>query len=280
MAEQQTGHEAEFFDIFHDLYRWGGCDVRRGYGGWVPEVYDLMEGDFEDDIPRVLELAEETGGPVLDLGCGTGRLTIPLLQEGFEVFGLDCDERMLDILRAKTAALPEEDRARLTILQQDMRWCSTPRPASLAVCSTNTFLYLGSLDDQRQALRSIAGCLKPGGTLWLDVFVPKPNPSADEPYLTSRLLPDSGTLLLYGTQTREDHFSERSLVNAFTMLLPRDGQPQVYLQNWTYAWLHPNELRLLLESTGFRLTVLLGDYDGREADESSVQMVAIAERNP
>lgn len=278
MADERPGIEPEFFDVFHDLLRWGGCEVRRGYGGWVPEVYDLMEGDFEDDIPLVLELAEETGGPVLDLGCGTGRLTIPLLREGLEVFALDSDARMLEILEQKTASLPPGDRQRLTLLQQDMRDCRTPRPAALAVCSTNTFLYLGSLDDQREALRSIYHCLMPGGVLWLDVFVPKPNPSADEPYLTSHLNPETGTLLLYGAQTREDHFTERSLVNAFTMLLRREGSPQVFLQSWTYAWLHPNELRLLLEGAGFRLRTLLGDYDGGEADEASVQMIAIAER--
>jgi len=67
-------------------------------------------------------------------------------------------------------------------------------------------------------------------------------------------------------------------VNAFTMLLPREGSPQVFLQSWTYAWLHPNEVRLLLEGSGFRLQTLLGDYDGGEADEASVQMIAIAER--
>ena len=254
--------------------------MRSGYGGWVPEVYDLMEGDFEDDIPLVLELAEETGGPVLDLGCGTGRLSIPLLQEGLEVFALDSDARMLERLSQKAGRFPVEDRARLTLLQQDMRECRTPRPAALAVCSTNTFLYLGSLEDQRKTLLSVHSCLKPGGALWLDVFVPKPNPSADEPYLTSRLDPDSGVPLLYGAQTREDHFRERSLVNAFTMLLPRQRVPQVFLQSWTYAWLHPNELRLLLESAGFRLRRLLGDYDGGEADDCSVQMIAIAEREP
>ncbi len=268
----------EFFDVFFDLAESGFAHIRRGFGGWVPEVYDLMEGDFEDDIPHILRLAEETGGSVLDLGSGTGRLTIPLLRAGHEVIALDSDPRMQEMLSLKARGLGGGAEKRLTQIHADLRSFRLPAPARLAVCSTNTFLYLGSLGVQREALAAVRENLAGGGRLWLDVFVPKPNPSAEEPYLTSLADPESGRLLLYGAQSRDDHFEGRSHVNAFTIVFRQAEPPEIYVQEWTYSWLHPGELRLLLETEGFVLERLLGDYEGDEADETSIQMIAIARK--
>lgn len=267
--------DPEFFDVFYDLAESGLADVRHGYGGWVPEVYDLMEGDFEDDIPLLLQMAREVGDPVADLGSGTGRLTLPLAQAGHRVYAVDSDPRMQQALAEK----PAGGKGILPILA-DIRSFSLPEPAALAVCSTNTFLYLGSLEEQRLALQNIHRNLRPGGWLWLDVFAPKPNPSSGEPYLTSFRDPQSGLLLLYGAQTRDDHFTGRSHVNAFTLVYGRSPKPELYVQSWTYAWLYPNELKLLLEVCGFQLEELLGDYEGEEADDVSIQLVAKARRRP
>ena len=273
-----TAGNPEFFDVFFDLAESGFADVRRGFGGWVPEVYDLMEGDFEDDIPHILSLAAQAGGPILDLGSGTGRLTIPLLRAGHEVIALDSDPRMQEMLSLKASALGGGAEKRLTQIQADLRSFRIPAPARLAVCSTNTFLYLGSLGAQREALAAVRENLAEGGRLWLDVFVPKPNPSATEPYLTSLADPETGRLLRYGAQSRDDHFTGQSHVNAFTIVFHQGRQPDIFVQEWTYSWLHPNELRLLLESEGFELLELLGDYEGDEADDTSIQMIAIARK--
>ncbi|MCC6484972.1 MAG: class I SAM-dependent methyltransferase [Armatimonadetes bacterium] len=267
---------AEFFDIFFDLAESGRANVRRGYGGWVPEVYDLMEGDFEDDLPMILALARRVGGPVVDLGSGTGRLTIPLASEGLDVFAVDSDPMMHSQLRRNSEGLGLS----ITSIEAQIQTFELPEKARLAVCSTNTFLYLGSLEEQRRALANIRRNLAVGGHLWLDVFVPKPNPSAEEPYLTSHRDPDSGILLLYGAESREDHFQGRSHVNAFTLVWGRKPQPEVYVQSWTYAWLHPAELTLLLEAEGFELVELLGDYEGEAADDCAVQMIAVARVRP
>lgn len=268
---------SRFFDVFHDLAKSGFADVRSPFGGWIPEVYDMMEGDFEDDIPLVLDLARTTGGPVVDLGSGTGRLSIPLAREGLKVYAVDSSEAMQQRLAEKAAAEPPVSAA-IHPLAEDITTFKLPEPAALAVCSTNTFLYLESLELQKKALQNISDNLQPGGMLWLDVYVPKPNPSAAEPFLTSHHDPDSGTLLLYATQSREDHFSGTTLVNAYTLVFGRQDRPEIYVQEWRYSWLHPNELRLLLQNTGFHLERLLGDYEGEDADDLSVQMIAVARK--
>ncbi len=270
--------EPEFFDVFFDLVQSGHADVRHGCGGWVPEVYDLMEGDFEDDIPLVIDLARKTGAPVVDLGSGTGRLTFPLACEGLQVFAVDSDPKMQERLLAKASELYGSCRERIVPMEADIQTFRLPQPARLAVCSTNTFLYLGSIEEQRRALKNIHSNMADGGMIWLDVFVPKPNPSSEEPYLTSHFDPNTGLLLLYGAHARENAFAGTSRVNAFTIVYGRQKQPEMYVQSWDYAWLHPNELNLLLESTGFEMQQLLGDYEGCEADEISVQMIAVARK--
>ncbi|MEI6916362.1 MAG: class I SAM-dependent methyltransferase [Armatimonadota bacterium] len=273
-VEQFGAGNPEFFDVFFDLVQSGRADVRHGYGGWVPEVYDMMEGDFEDDLPLLLDLAAKSGGPIADLGSGTGRLAIPLASAGFKVYAVDSDSRMHAILKLNADELD----VNVEHITSDIRSFQLPKPVKLAVCSTNTFLYLGSLEDQRKALKTIADNLDTGGYLWLDVFIPKPNPVAEEPYLTSVHDEETGTLLLYCAHAREDHFEGRSHVNAFTMVWGRRPEPEIYVQSWNYAWLHPNELRLLLETSGFEVVQLLGDYEGAVADDASVQMIAIARK--
>ncbi len=74
---------------------------------FAAHLYDLEPGDiFKDDIAFYKEKAKESGGPILELGCGTGRVTIPLLEEGNEVWGLDLSADMLSQLRKKVADLP------------------------------------------------------------------------------------------------------------------------------------------------------------------------------
>lgn len=71
-----------------------------------PDLYDLENPDFEPEGPFYLSIARETGGPVLELGCGTGRYTIPLARAGLAVTGLDRTPAMLDEARAKAGDLP------------------------------------------------------------------------------------------------------------------------------------------------------------------------------
>jgi 2-polyprenyl-3-methyl-5-hydroxy-6-metoxy-1,4-benzoquinol methylase len=71
-----------------------------------PQIYDLENSAFEPDGPFLLEIAGRAGNPVLELGCGTGRLTIPMAQAGVEITGLDVVPGMLERARGKAAICP------------------------------------------------------------------------------------------------------------------------------------------------------------------------------
>ena len=70
----------------------------------IARYYDLLHGDLTEDIEFVIRLAEKSGGPVLELGCGTGRLLLPLVRIGQKTTGLDNSEEMLAVAKAKVAS--------------------------------------------------------------------------------------------------------------------------------------------------------------------------------
>ena len=79
------------------------------YDGWA-DVYDSIYAYVREDIPFYVQEAARSGGPVLELGCGTGRVTLPIAESGVDIVGLDNSERMLEIARSKARLL--EDGAR------------------------------------------------------------------------------------------------------------------------------------------------------------------------
>ena len=91
-------------------------------GTYSPDLYDLAAaGTFHGDIEWFCRKAREYGGPVLELGAGTGRITLPAAQEGLSVHALDAHQGMLDALRRKAAALPREVSRLISITEGDMR---------------------------------------------------------------------------------------------------------------------------------------------------------------
>ena len=142
------------------------------YGDRFADVYDDWYGDVTDGpacVERLAALVEEAGGgPVLELGIGTGRLALPLAARGIEVHGIDASEAMLEQLRAKPGA------ASLHLTHGDMAdlALTDPSPFAVVFVAFNTFFNLGSPLVQRRCLARIATLLAPSGTFVLEAFVP------------------------------------------------------------------------------------------------------------
>ena len=88
--------------------------------------YDLDYDSFQDDVPFYLGLAEHAGGPLLELGCGTGRLLVPLARAGFEITGVDLSEGMLQVARGKVAGLGRAAAGRIALVQGDISTLDLP----------------------------------------------------------------------------------------------------------------------------------------------------------
>ena len=141
--------------------------------GYDPELYDLTAPDtFRGDVDWYRRKAQEAGGPILELGASTGRITLPIAQDGLAIHALDADRGMLAVLRRKVAALPEDVRQRISVVEGDMRAFRADVKFSLIIIPFRAFLHNLTLDDQLACLQRAHEHLQPRGRLAFNVFHP------------------------------------------------------------------------------------------------------------
>ncbi len=135
------------------------------------ERYDRFGWDYEHHVPTddrertwYERFARRTGGPVLDLACGTGRLLGPIASAGFEVVGVDLSQTMLDLARQRIAELPTAVRQRIQLLRQDMSRFRLVRRFGLAYIADNSFRELKTRSQHLSCLRCVYDHLRPDGT--------------------------------------------------------------------------------------------------------------------
>jgi hypothetical protein len=111
-------------------------------GTYDPELYDLATPEsFRGDVDWYRGKAQESGGPILELGAGTGRITLPIALDGLAIHALDVHRGMLTVLRRKIAALPEDARKRITVTEGDMRAFQANVKFALIIIPFRAFLH-------------------------------------------------------------------------------------------------------------------------------------------
>ena len=241
------------------------------------QYYDLDQGGYTDDIPLYLDLAQRCGSPILELGCGTGRVLIPLAEAGYSITGIEIAPSMIELARGKVAAADVRDR--VTLIEGDMRSLELPERFRLGICALNTLMHFPSLTDQLAVLRTARGHIRSGGLL--AVALPNPHTSA---------LPDERTPLLLEKEMIDPRTGHRVLklfsqqVDLATQILEitliydeidREGLVHRTLVPMQARWLYPYEARLLMETAGFTVDGIYGSYDLEPFDAGSEQMILI-----
>ncbi len=139
-----------------------------------PELYDLQYAGYRDDIPFYLRLAAELGGPILEIGAGTGRLTEALAAARHEVVAVDYSEAMLARARGRLGAYTATGQVRL--LRRDMRELDladeAPGGFALVIAPFNTLMHAYTPDDQDQTLSGVRRQLAAGASFAFDVYQP------------------------------------------------------------------------------------------------------------
>jgi SAM-dependent methyltransferase len=121
--------------------------------------HDVECGSYGADLPLWEELAERCGGPILELGCGTGRVALHLARRGYEVIGLDREQELLEVLGERADGLE------LTTLRADARTFALSQPVGLVLAPTHLLQLLPDPAQRTECLRSVADALRPGGLL-------------------------------------------------------------------------------------------------------------------
>jgi SAM-dependent methyltransferase len=247
----------------------------------IARFYDLLYGEREDDLPMWLELTETVDGPILEVGCGTGRVMIPLLQHDRQVTGLDISPLALQATQDKVDA---GGFGRLATLRlADMRHFDLPeKDFAFAFIPINTFMHCETIVDQQAALSTIAGHLRPGGELVIDLFHPDPQSllEADGRLLLETMLIDELT------KHTVQWFIIRRLrladqIQDVTFILDeiqKDGRMRRETISFPLRYLHRFEMELLLRNAGFNLIDILGDYDLSPSNDESPRMIFVAQK--
>ena len=142
---------------------------------WVVRYYDeAFTSQGVADLPWIVGKVRQTGGPILDLACGAGRIALRLAQIGYEVTGLDRSGGMLSRFRDKLAREPAEVRARVRLAQAAMPAFALARQFKTIICC-DAFFHNLSVADQLSCLGCVVRCLAPGGRFLFNL----PNPTCE-----------------------------------------------------------------------------------------------------
>lgn len=246
----------------------------------IASFYDLIHADLTADIPFVLSLVAETGGPVLELGCGTGRLLLPLTRAGYEVTGLDSSPAMLERARERLGQEGEVTQARVMLVEGDMTSFRLDGRYPLAIIPYNTLMHLRPAQ-AAAAFRQVAGHLTDNGRLFVDVA----NPLAVAQTPNDRLLtlercladPQTGNTLVLMASSWVDPGDQTLHLTWLYDTSPTAGGPiQRTVVQMDYHYFYPHELELMLGAAGLGLAGMYGDYEGRPFDEESERLLIVA----
>jgi SAM-dependent methyltransferase len=236
----------------------------------VPPLYDLVvESGPCAEFYR--GLAGRTGGPILELACGTGRLTIPLARDGHEVVGVDASSAMLRAARAKAKA----ENVDITFVNGDMRAFNVGRRFSLVIVSCNSLAHLTTTDELKGCLRRIREHLAPGGLLAFDIVNPDVRDLARSHSERVRL--DVGPNPSSAISIEES--ADYDPVQQIRVLQWRVQEPTASVRELAPLRLRlifPQEVPLLLETAGLELAARYGDFAGNPLTGASLNQICLA----
>jgi SAM-dependent methyltransferase len=226
-----------------------------------------------DDVAFYVAHAKKARGPVLELGCGNGRITLPMARAGVEVVGVDLSKAMLDDLRRKLVLERAEVRARVRTRRADLRRLRGAGSFALVLCPFNTFLHLYTRQDVEQALDVVRRHLAPGGRFVLDVSIPEPSELARSPeraYATRPFVYPGVGRVRY--RERFDYDALRQVLFVSMEFEPESGA-EPFMTPLAHRQFHPQELEALLHYNGFAIESQLGDFDGKATHESRTLVI-------
>jgi SAM-dependent methyltransferase len=247
--------------------------------GTRPDLYDLMHAEYVDDIRFFEEFAGTLGGEqqVLELGCGTGRLLVPLLDGGAKVTGLDASPEMLRVARERLVLYGD----RVTLVEGDMRRFALDTVFDLVIVGLNTFMHMLTTHDQLACLDSIRKHVRQGGLVILDLA----NPHAvmrDTPLgvvqhrFTKRVPRDSETSVTLWSNTVASTASQLTQTTLFFDEVSQStGQIRRTTSNVLLRLIYRYELELLLHRAGFSVRSLYGDYESSPFDDDSERLLGV-----
>lgn len=241
------------------------------------EYYDRAYKRRREDVRFYVQYAAERGGPVLELGVGTGRVAAELAREGLEVVGVDRMETMLERARTRIAALPRAARHRVSLVRGDLARLALGRRFPLVISPFNVLMHLYSRRDWERALGTVRAHLRPSGRFVFDVLLPYPPALARSPARLYRGRPVTlgGRAQRYGESFHYDPVTQvQTIQMVFEDAVDRRRPPVIV--PLAHRQLFPAELEALLHYNGLELVDRWGDFSRGPLDQYSESQVIVA----
>jgi SAM-dependent methyltransferase len=236
--------------------------------GATADFYDQVV-PYRDrtDVGFYLDAARESGSPVLELGCGTGRILIPTARAGIDITGLDGSPRMLSLCRERLAAEPAGVQSRVQLVQAPLTAFDLGRSFRLVTIPFRPFQHLLTVDDQLACLACIRRHLAPEGRLVFDLF----NPSIDaivnspvgvemnhEPEFTT---PDGRRVIRCNKTIEQDRYNQVGHHELIYNVTHPDGRTERLVHSFALRYLFRFEAEHLLVRAGFQVEQIYAGPD-------------------
>ena len=246
-------------------------------------LYDHEYRRRRADVTFYRELAQRRlGGPgrILELGAGTGRVTVPLARDGHQIVAIDQSPAMLAALRARVGSLPAPVASRITVLPGELCTFKAPGKFSLVIAAFNVLEHLYTRGELDACLRRAAAHLAPGGAFAFDVQLPDqawlgrdPNKRWAKTRFTD---PSTGRATYYSTNHDYDAVNQIALIRIYYD--PVDGRGPSRIVKLTQRKYFPAELEGLVAHAGLRIAARYGDFFWGALDGGAESQVLVCER--
>ena len=249
------------------------------YVAWA-EWYDIFYAAADPgDIDFYHGLCQASGGPVLEFGVGTGRIALPLAQQGMEIVGIDLFEPMLRVAHQNALDVAPLDGS-LRLIQADMRDFDLKRQFPVVTIPARTLLLATTEAEQIDTLCCAAKHLALDGTMAFNLFYPDPEMLADDPdeeFLLEVVdKPDGGRYVL----TAKNRFDLETQLNHGVQIAEElDPKGEILRRQElevVVRFLYPEQIIALCDRVGLEVIEMWGDFEGGELDEESDEIVVLA----
>ena len=253
------------------------------YDGFIADYYDSSPIVIQrtHDVAFYCNAARKYGDPVLELGCGTGRITLAIAEAGYRVMGLDISEKMLERAVEKRAALRREARERVHLVQGDMTEFDLGEKFRTIVIPFRPFQHLLETEKQMACLNGARTHLSRGGHLIVDFFQTDPERMHDSRFETEALLTEydlpGGRHVALSERVAAFHRGlQRNDVEMIFRVTHADGKQERLVMAWTLRYFFRYEVEHLLSRCGFRVEAVYGDFASSPLGDTSPEMIFVA----
>jgi len=236
------------------------------------------------DVSFYVSEAAAVTGMVLELGCGTGRVLLPLARAGHRVVGVDSSQEMLDRCAAKLLEEADSIRGHVTLHRSDVRSFDVGATCDLAIAPFRVMQHLATIEDQLHFLAAVRTHLVPGGRFVFDVFNTHFSALAavdgiEREDTPEQRLPDGRWFRRTARVVRVRWVEQISEIELIYYVSPAPGAPaNRHVHAFDMRWYLRAELDHLLTRAGFRVEAIYGDFARGALSDDSPELVVCARR--